>query len=832
MLSETFHGARMTPVPDPASRSLLLDNGLAVQLRHVPGAQRAAAALRVAAGSHDEPRDWPGLAHFLEHLLFLGGLRYPDQQRLMPFVQACGGRLNASTQARYTDFFFELPPARLEAGLARLLDMLGAPQLVIDAQLREREVLQAEYLARARDTWTQAQSALAAALAPGHPLADFHAGNRDSLAVEDPAFQAGLTAFHQAHYQGARMRLVLLGPQSLDELAGLAQYLAGSLPGGAPAAPRPAPALLPLVSHSLRMCLPGAARSWLAFALEGQPAALPQALEVLRELLQDEAEGSLQAWLAEQGLCDGLQLLVPHLDQDQALLVLDLALADARPESRARLEAALFHWLAALREQEPWRDLLARHQARAGHAHPAPLEQARSLLERGGDPPAPLEARDFARLLAQLTPPRLIRLFASEAAVAGRVQVAGFPLELEEEGIPPWPAVDVRWRFSGVPMFSPFEVTAARGVDDMPLLHHWGDAERAAVFLRWRLPTEPVDGGFFQALQRALRATQSRAQQQGVAIDFSEQGRDWRLSLRGAAGLLPPVLDAVLKTLFEPPLAACEQGRRLHRAWLNREAGELPIRQLLRGLPGRLDAVAAPRPDDEPVSPARLGRIWARTAWEVMAVGLDERSRKGLAGVLRGVPGWHLDGHAPAAPTATRRWHPVAVQGDAALLLFCPLPDRQAETEATWQWLARCLEAGFYQRLRSELQLGYAVFSGFRLINGHAGLLFGVQSPSATVAQVLGHIEAFLAGLDEALTDGEAPRQALLAQLRSGDEDAAERAWNLHLAGRAPDWPDRVADALEQAGRDDLLAALEALQQARGGWLALANAARPDSRWH
>ena len=98
----------------------------------------------------------------------------------------------------------------------------------------------------------------------------------------------------------------------------------------------------------------------------------------------------------------------------------------------------------------------------------------------------------------------------------------------------------------------------------------------------------------------------------------------------------------------------------------------------------------------------------------------------------------------------------MAVQGDAALLLFCPLPDRQAQTEATWQWLARCLEAGFYQRLRSELQLGYAVFSGFRLINGHAGLLFGVQSPSATVAQVLGHIEAFLAGLDEALKDGEA----------------------------------------------------------------------------
>lgn len=61
------------PVPaHPHYLQLTLANGLRVSLRHASRLKRCAAALRVAAGSHDAPLAWPGLAHFLEHLLFLG----------------------------------------------------------------------------------------------------------------------------------------------------------------------------------------------------------------------------------------------------------------------------------------------------------------------------------------------------------------------------------------------------------------------------------------------------------------------------------------------------------------------------------------------------------------------------------------------------------------------------------------------------------------------------------------------------------------------------------------------------------------------------------------
>ncbi len=74
-----------------ATRTVTLPGGLQATLVHQPQADRAAAPARVvAAGSHHEPSRFPGLAHLLEHLLFYGGERYRDDDRLMGWVQRRG----------------------------------------------------------------------------------------------------------------------------------------------------------------------------------------------------------------------------------------------------------------------------------------------------------------------------------------------------------------------------------------------------------------------------------------------------------------------------------------------------------------------------------------------------------------------------------------------------------------------------------------------------------------------------------------------------------------------------------------------------------------------
>ena len=67
---------------DPRSyRYIKLKNGITAVLISDPNAQKAAAAIDVGVGSFENPVGKEGLAHFLEHVLFLGNSKYPDTKK-------------------------------------------------------------------------------------------------------------------------------------------------------------------------------------------------------------------------------------------------------------------------------------------------------------------------------------------------------------------------------------------------------------------------------------------------------------------------------------------------------------------------------------------------------------------------------------------------------------------------------------------------------------------------------------------------------------------------------------------------------------------------------
>ena len=88
----------LSPVQSPndekAYRYVQLDNGLRVLLISDPDTEKAAASLDVYVGSASNPADRGGLAHFLEHMLFLGTDKYPDSGEYATFVSE-HGRLRA-----------------------------------------------------------------------------------------------------------------------------------------------------------------------------------------------------------------------------------------------------------------------------------------------------------------------------------------------------------------------------------------------------------------------------------------------------------------------------------------------------------------------------------------------------------------------------------------------------------------------------------------------------------------------------------------------------------------------------------------------------------------
>ena len=57
----------------------------------------AGATLRVNAGSLEEPENMNGLAHFLEHMLFYGSKKYPEENYLDKYLSKRSGFSNAFT---------------------------------------------------------------------------------------------------------------------------------------------------------------------------------------------------------------------------------------------------------------------------------------------------------------------------------------------------------------------------------------------------------------------------------------------------------------------------------------------------------------------------------------------------------------------------------------------------------------------------------------------------------------------------------------------------------------------------------------------------------------
>jgi insulysin len=64
---------------DRIYHNFVLSNKLSVLLVSDPTSEKSGAAMDVHVGHFSDPDDVAGLAHFLEHMLFLGTKKYPEE---------------------------------------------------------------------------------------------------------------------------------------------------------------------------------------------------------------------------------------------------------------------------------------------------------------------------------------------------------------------------------------------------------------------------------------------------------------------------------------------------------------------------------------------------------------------------------------------------------------------------------------------------------------------------------------------------------------------------------------------------------------------------------
>ncbi|MDX1605053.1 MAG: insulinase family protein [Candidatus Competibacterales bacterium] len=205
---------------DPrAYQSLTLDNRLQVLLVSDPETDKAAAALALEVGSIDDPPDHLGLAHFLEHMLFLGTEKYPEPGEYKDFLAAHGGSHNAYTAYEHTNYFFEVDADHLEPALDRFAQFFIAPLFTPRYVDNERQVVHSEYQSKLGSDGWRIRSAQQQALNPEHPASRFSVGSRETLADRPEApIRETLIRFYRTHYSANLMKLVVLGKEPLPVL--------------------------------------------------------------------------------------------------------------------------------------------------------------------------------------------------------------------------------------------------------------------------------------------------------------------------------------------------------------------------------------------------------------------------------------------------------------------------------------------------------------------------------------------------------------------------------------------------------------------------------------
>ncbi|ELW9444743.1 pyrroloquinoline quinone biosynthesis protein PqqF, partial [Pluralibacter gergoviae] len=116
---------------------------------------------------------------------------------------------------------------------------------------------------------------------------------------------------------------------------------------------------------------------------------------------------------------------------------------------------------------------------------------------------------------------------------------------------------------------------------------------------------------------------------------------------------------------------------------------------------------------------------------------------------------------------------------DDALVIFIPLPDADDSALAALRALGHLYAPRFFQRLRVEQRLGYAVSARALRVADVDGILLAVQSPDTGWRTLLRRGKDFLREVTFSADALEEARRALRAEAVFPAEEALRRRWGL-----------------------------------------------------
>lgn len=325
--------------------------------------KKAAAAMCVGMGSFSDPFNAQGLAHFLEHMLFMGSSDFPDENEYDSYLSKHGGSSNAYTEAEHTCYHFEVNREYLKGALKRFSQFFISP--LVKAEAMEREVLavDSEFNQVLQSDSCRLQQVQCHTSVSSHPFNRFCWGNRKSLvdAMENGVnLREEILKMYRENYHGGMMKLVVIGGESLDMLEEWVLELFSNVKKGhqtmmytSPGVPIWKPGKLYRLEavkdvHVLEL-------SWSLPCLHKEYLKKPE--DYISHLMGHEGKGSLLSYLKAKGWASSLAAGVGDDGMRQSsiayIFVMTIHLTDAGLEMIHEVIGAVYQYINLLRQTPP-----------------------------------------------------------------------------------------------------------------------------------------------------------------------------------------------------------------------------------------------------------------------------------------------------------------------------------------------------------------------------------------------------------------------------------------------------------------------------------------------
>jgi protease-3 len=346
-----------SPIDSREYTSIVLDNQLEIMLVSDPSIEKSAAALSVAVGSLQEPKEFGGLAHYLEHMLFLGTTRYPTVGDYSEFISRNGGSQNAYTQLDHTNYMVAVNNDVYDEALSRFSGFFYEAILDESYADKERNAVHSEWTMKSPNDWVILEQLNGSTLNSEHPISQFNWGNLDSLVdKKDNKLQAALVDMYNTYYSANLMKGAMISNLAIADMKKLAKQHFGKIPNKN--TPRPKmtvavakPEHLKKVVHYIPQTDMKQLR--INFLIENnaqQFAVKPNGY--VNYLLANEMRGTLASALREAGLSDAVY---SNFDADEygnaGSFTLYIDLTETGVLNRDKVMGAVLKYLALLREK-------------------------------------------------------------------------------------------------------------------------------------------------------------------------------------------------------------------------------------------------------------------------------------------------------------------------------------------------------------------------------------------------------------------------------------------------------------------------------------------------